>query len=407
MQYNRNRRNKHRNSGLAANIKNTALRIWTSIVRVWGNIKAWFLELISDPKGRNMLIAAAGGLVVVIVVVVLLAAGVFSGGKPADGSTAQIGAPQSEAVSAEQAAAVVTMPVATPTPTEAPTPTPTPDPTLEYGMENEKVTELQNRLMDLGYLDIDEPTQYYGNATKTAVQHFQRQHGLDQDGIAGPKTLELIYSSEAKKYTLLEGMKGTDVDSFQRRLKELGYLNKVTGYYGTETVEAVKAFQERNKLTADGKAGEQTFALIYSPEAKESATKAKQERRRANINTMISVAEKQLGKKYVLGNEGPNSFDCSGLVYYCLKEAGSNRGRYNAAGYSKVSDWEKITSMDKMQKGDLIFFYNNAYSKVGHVGIYIGNGMMIDASSRNGKVVKRSCTTTYWKKHFVCARRPW
>ena len=168
-------------------------------------------------------------------------------------------------------------PSPTPNPTPTPAPTPTPDPTLQKGMESEKVQKLQERLMRLGYLDIDESTQYFGPATEDAVRRFQRQHDLDQDGIAGPKTLELIYSDEAKKYTLLEGMEGTDIDSFQRVLKELGYLSKVTGYYGTETIDAVKAFQERNGLSIDGKAGEKTFNLIYSPNAKPSATKAKEE----------------------------------------------------------------------------------------------------------------------------------
>ncbi|MBR0026283.1 MAG: peptidoglycan-binding protein [Clostridia bacterium] len=299
--------------------------------------------------------------------------------------------------------------VPTPSPTPEPTPVPTPTPVLilKKGMESEEVQELQERLMRLGYLDIDESTQYFGPATEDAVRRFQRQHDLAQDGEAGPITLELIYSDEAKKYTLLEGMEGTDIDSFQRVLKELGYLNKVTGYYGTETIQAVKDFQSRNGLGVDGKAGEQTFDLIYSPNAKPSATKAKEERRKANISTMIDVAKKQLGDKYILGDEGPNSFDCSGLVYYCLREAGSNRRRYNAAGYSQVSDWEKITSMSDLEKGDLIFFYNDAKTKVGHVGIYIGGGTMIDASSSNGKVVRRSCTTSYWRNHFVCGRRPW
>lgn len=299
--------------------------------------------------------------------------------------------------------------VPTPSPTPEPTPVPTPTPVLilKKGMESEEVQELQERLMRLGYLDIDESTQYFGPATEDAVRRFQRQHDLAQDGEAGPITLELIYSDEAKKYTLLEGMEGTDIDSFQRVLKDLGYLNKVTGYYGTETIQAVKDFQSRNGLGVDGKAGEQTFDLIYSPNAKPSATKAKEERRKANISTMIDVAKKQLGDKYILGDEGPNSFDCSGLVYYCLREAGSNRRRYNAAGYSQVSDWEKITSMSDLEKGDLIFFYNDAKTKVGHVGIYIGGGTMIDASSSNGKVVRRSCTTSYWRNHFVCGRRPW
>lgn len=305
---------------------------------------------------------------------------------------------------------VLELPVTTPEPTPEPTPvpTPTPDPTLYEGVaDSEAVTDLQNRLMHLGYLDIDEPTQHFGPATKYAVQLFQRQHNLQQDGIAGAQTLDLIYSEEAQKYTLLEGTSGTDVDNFQRQLKALGYLSKTTGYYGTETIEAVKAFQKENGLHVDGKAGQKTFDMINSDDAKQSPNMAKEARSKANIDTMIATAKKQLGDRYILGNEGPNSFDCSGLVYYCLKEAGSNRRRLNAAGYSNVSDWKKITSYSDLKKGDLIFFYNDGKTKVGHVGIYIGGGEMVDASSANGKVVRRSATTSYWKSHFVCARRPW
>ena len=311
---------------------------------------------------------------------------------------------------ADAQSTVLELPAATPEPTPeaTPVPTPTPDPSLYEGVEDSKaVTDLQNRLMHLGYLDIDEPTQHFGPATKYAVQLFQRQHNLQQDGIAGAQTLELIYSEQAQKYTLLEGTSGTDVDNFQRQLKALGYLSKTTGYYGTETIEAVKAFQKENRLHVDGKAGQKTFDMINSDEAKQSPSLAQEARRKANIDVMIATAKKQLGDKYILGNEGPNSFDCSGLIYYSLKEAGSNRRRLNAAGYSQVSDWKKITSYSDLKKGDLIFFYNNGKTKVGHVAIYIGGGEMVDASSANGKVVRRSATTSYWKSHFVCGRRPW
>lgn len=295
----------------------------------------------------------------------------------------------------------------TPEPTATPLPTPTPDPTLKQGVpDSEEVTKLQSRLMDLGYLDIDEPTQHFGPATKYAVQLFQRQHDLEKDGIAGPKTLEMIFQPDAKKYTMLEDFSGNDVENFQQQLKDLGYLKTVDGHYGSATIAAVKAFQKENRLSADGKAGEQTLELINSDKAKPSPEKAAEKRRSANIDTMIATAKKQLGKKYVLGKTGPDSFDCSGLVYYCLKAAGSNRRRLNAAGYSSTSDWEKI-SRDKLKKGDLLFFYNNAKTKVGHVGIYIGGGEMIDASSSNGKVVRRSISSNYWKTHWVCARRPW
>ncbi|MEI8200394.1 MAG: peptidoglycan-binding protein [Eubacteriales bacterium] len=297
-------------------------------------------------------------------------------------------------------------PTAIPTPEPTPTPTPTPDPTLKQGDENERVQQLQERLMELNFLDLDESTQRYGPATEYAVELFQRQHELAQDGIAGPATLDLLYSDAAKKYTLLKGTVGSDVDSLQRQLIDLGYLDNATGYYGTETVAAVTAFQERNGLSVDGKTGEQTLSLIYSPNAVESATKVKEAIRYANIQTFLDVAANQLGDPYIAGNVGPNSFDCSGLVYYCLQQAGSSRGRYNAAGYSQVDDWEKITSMDDLQIGDILFFHTNGKT-VGHTGIYIGNGEMIDASSSNGKVVQRSCFSSFWEKNFVVARRPW
>ena len=313
-----------------------------------------------------------------------------------------------------------TPPAPTPTPEPIPTTTPTPDPTLKFGDVSEEVERLQKRLMDLGYLDIDEPTQKFGPATKAAVQWFQREAilldhaNLEQTGIADAETLAWIYSDSARPYTLLEGTRGSDVDSLQSKLIELGYLNKAkaTGYYGTETIAAVKDFQKRNKLDVDGKTGDETLNKIYSPDAVPSASKIIEKRRQANIEKMISVAEAQLGKPYVGGAEGPNSFDCSGLVYYCLKQAGSNRGRYNAQGYSVVNDWDTVCSgtfdLKKLKRGDLLFYHVASRNKpIGHVAIYIGNGMIIDASSSNGKVVKRSCTTHWFTSNFRLAKSPW
>ncbi len=302
---------------------------------------------------------------------------------------------------------IITVPTPSVTPTAIPTPSPTPDPTLKRGDENERVTELQERLMDLDYLDIDEPTLLFGPATEDAVQRFQRQIGAQKDGIAGPETLALIYADEAPKYLLKLGMEGDDVTELQQQLIDLGYMSHATGYFGDETTAALKAFQERNKLSADGLAGPATMERLYSDDAVMSPAKAKEKRRKANVDEMIATAKKQLGKKYILGKRGPDTFDCSGLVYYCLKMAGSNRNRLTAAGYSNVSDWEKITDINKLKAGDLILFYSDNFSKVGHVGIIISSSLMIDASSSNGKVVKREYKTSYWKKHFVCGRRPW
>lgn len=380
-----------------------------AILRVCAQTKAAFKAL--RPRGRITLLASAGALFIAAVFLLRTPPVKKDEALPAAGVNSFT---MADTMADQSALSFSSSIVVTPTPTPAspaslmsPSPSPTPDLTLYEGMQDSpRVTELQNRLMDLGYLDLDEPTEHFGPATKDAVKRFERQHDLEQDGFVDADMLALINSDDAKKYTLLEGARGSDIENFQRQLKELGYLSKVTGYYGDETVAAVKAFQKQNKLSEDGKAGQQTFDILNSDKAKASPSVAKEKRRKANIDVMIETAKKAVGKTYILGNEGPNSFDCSGLVYYCLKQAGSNRRRLNAAGYSQVSDWEKI-SFSSMKRGDLVFFYNNAKTKVGHVGIYLGGGEMIDASSNRGKVVRRSVNTSYWKEHFVCARRPW
>jgi cell wall-associated NlpC family hydrolase len=121
---------------------------------------------------------------------------------------------------------------------------------------------------------------------------------------------------------------------------------------------------------------------------------------------MISVALKQVGKRYSLGKNGPDLFDCSGLAYYCLQAVNVYCRRLSAAGFSQMTSWTKINSMGSIKKGDLLFYKSDDSSSVGHVAIYIGGGMMVDASSSNGKVMKRSCTGTWCRRNFVFARRP-
>ena len=354
-------------------------------------------------RRKNKIITSAcmAAAAVAVVVISLSLTGVLALANPGGITVDETIAGEAEG---QQAAEPEAPPAPTPTPT--PAPTPTPDPTLMVGMEDARVTELQERLMELGYLDIDETTQYYGPATSYAVQLFQRQHELQMDGICGPQTLSIIYSNDAKSYTLLQGTEGNDVDMLQSRLVELGYLSKSTGYYGTETIEAVEEFQAQNDIGVDGKTGQVTLDIIYSADAVQSPAMQQQERRRGNINNFLSSLRDQLGKPYVWGASGPGSFDCSGLITYCLRQAGSTTGRLNAQGFSENSRWENVSSMNNMEIGDLIFFSGNG-RRVGHVGVYIGDGMMIDASSANGKVVERSCRTSYWESHFVNARRPW
>ena len=74
---------------------------------------------------------------------------------------------------------------------------PTPEPPLSSGSRGEKVEELQKRLQELGYYDGEIDGQF-GPGTKGAVVDFQKNNGLDTDGLAGKETLNLLYSQNAK-----------------------------------------------------------------------------------------------------------------------------------------------------------------------------------------------------------------
>lgn len=287
-----------------------------------------------------------------------------------------------------------------------PNQTPNTDKGLNPGDTSGEVSKLQQRLMDLNYMDPDEPTEYYGPQTSYAIQLFQRKHKLQIDGIAGPETLKMIYASDAKSYTVYLEDKGTDVTEIQKRLKELGYLKSTpTGFFGTDTANAVKSFQKRNSLATDGNVGENTREVLYSEDAKKASkpapakstttTSAKMADKAPDADkaaTLIEFAKQQLGKTYVRGGKGPDTFDCSGFVYYCLKSTVLNIGYRTSAGWAQ-SSWPRVASMKDLMPGDIICYR-------GHVGISLGGGQMIDASSSQGKVRITTLSTPYWHKYF-------
>ena len=119
---------------------------------------------------------------------------------------------------------------------------------------------------------------------------------------------------------------------------------------------------------------------------------------------IVATAKNQVGKEYVLNASGPDEFDCSGLVYYVLNECGITVDRKDCAGYAQNEDWSKIESLGDVKAGDILFFCGED-GKIQHAGIAVSSKNMIDASSSHGKVVKRSCNTDYWNRHFAFARR--
>ncbi len=114
---------------------------------------------------------------------------------------------------------------------------------------------------------------------------------------------------------------------------------------------------------------------------------------------IVETAEQYLGVPYVYGGTSPYGFDCSGLVYYV----------YRANGYSITRRASTIyydgtpISQSELRVGDPVFFSNDYSTSIEHVGIYIGNGQFIHASSGGGKVRINNLSDSYYQRNYYGA----
>lgn len=113
------------------------------------------------------------------------------------------------------------------------------------------------------------------------------------------------------------------------------------------------------------------------------------------------TAMEQVGKPYQYGSAGPDSFDASGLLYYCFKSAGISipRNTKGQAGFG-----ESVMQED-LRPGDAVFFWSSNPGEAEYVTIYIGNGECIACLNSSKPVYVFKMTTSYYQGHFVYARR--
>lgn len=205
------------------------------------------------------------------------------------------------------------------------------------------------------------------------------------------------YSNE----TLKNGTRGDTVSKLQADLKKLGYMSiGPTGYYGDITEAAVKKFQKKYALTQDGIAGIQTLGKIDKLMGRDTvASRGEQKSKRQSV---VDYARKFLGIKYVWGGTTKKGFDCSGFVKYVYKNFGINLNRVSS-GQAKNGVYIKKASL---LLGDLVFFdTNGGKNGINHVGIYIGGGKFIHASSSHKKIVTSNINKGFYSKVYMTARR--
>ena len=320
--------------------------------------------------------------------------------------------------------------------------------TLQNGSSGSAVQSLETALLLLGYLDSN-PGTSYTSYTASAVSLFQAACGMSETGVADEATQRVLFSGNAPwsdlfSRTYSSGDSGTNVGRIQLRLFALGYLSKsssVDGDYGSTTANAVRLFQQANSLSVTGSVDASTLRQMYttgavrlpssqSPADVNSGGKDPDGSGQVNNSTSIAdglksdtssysssmsnaekleyviyCAQNQLGKPYVYGATGMSSFDCSGLTYYAFRQISITLPRTaQSQGYD--SDFQQISSVSNLERGDLVFFNTVSDSdQCDHTGIYLGDGWFIHASSGQDRVVVSTLASGYYNRVFSWGRR--
>ena len=291
------------------------------------------------------------------------------------------------------------------------------------------------------------PASNYTAITSAAVQRLQAALGMSQTGSGDLATLRVLYSGNAPaspllSLTLSSGSKNANVSRLQTRLFSLGYLSRessIDGDYGSNTASAVRLFQTAAGISATGTADSATIRALYSSSAPSlsssqtapdqpttsgttggtsgnttsipsglASTTSSYNSNMSNaqkLEYVIYLAQQQLGKKYVFGSSGPNTFDCSGLMLYCFKYIGITL-QHSAQGEGYNEKRQKISSISSLRRGDMVFFDTVKDADLcDHVGIYLGSSYFLHAGSGAGKVIISSLGSGYYNRVFSWGRR--
>lgn len=214
------------------------------------------------------------------------------------------------------------------------------------------------------------------------------------------------------------GDTGAGVRLVQQRLVEAGYSVEADGCYGAATADAVRLFQLRHHLPADGVAGPRTCQALtgrasLAGESDHFSAYGWQNdgKRESRIDwttgtisgkkakAVTEEAQKYIGVPYRFGGADTHGFDCSGFIQYVFRKKGVALPRAADEQYGLGQQ----VARNALQPGDLVFF-STYESGASHSGIYVGGGHFISATTSRGIAVA-DMTSGYWFERYIGAKR--
>lgn len=191
------------------------------------------------------------------------------------------------------------------------------------------------------------------------------------------------------------GQVDTDGDTLNMRAGASTSFDSLCSIPSGTVLELEGIYEGWYKVTYAGNTGyvsSEYIAITTEPAAAASSALGEQ---------LVALAKQYLGTPYVLGGNGPSSFDCSGFTKYIYAQFGYS---LNRTATDQLQNGVSI-SRDELQPGDLVFFRYRTSKPVSHVGIYIGNGEFIHASTNRYMVQIDQMNSGHYANVFVYARR--
>ena len=215
--------------------------------------------------------------------------------------------------------------------------------------------------------------------------------------VEGYMSSEYLTVSTTADAALGYGLVDTDGSSLNMRAAAGTNYDTVASIPGGTVLELEGVDNGWYKVTYSGKTGyvsSDYITITTEPDVTETAS--------SDLGAQIvAYAEEYLGTPYVLGGNGPNQFDCSGFTKYVYSHFGYT---LNRTATDQLQNGVSV-SKDELQPGDLVFFKYRTSKPVSHVGIYIGNGEFIHASTNRYVVQIDQLESGHYANVYVYARR--